>query len=186
MNGKPKFSEFRAWVMCAPERKTNGDRLPLPSLADGKERQTQIKVAQFLVLVALLFVLADQLGHIEERTDANFAPDSTALVNLILYPPQRLENSSKLIVRFRLSNKGNHTVFYPTGTMTSAPVGQLVAHAYSTSDWLSRPSNSEQRVPAAKDFKNSNLRWIEMPPGGWVDGQYRDVGESQEQHAYVI
>jgi hypothetical protein len=32
----------------------------------------------------------------------------------------------------------------------------------------------------------SNLTWIEMPPGGWVDGEFHDGGESPEEHAYVI
>jgi hypothetical protein len=25
-----------------------------------------------------------------------------------------------------------------------------------------------------------------MPPGGWVDGEFQDAGESLEEHAYVI
>ena len=25
-----------------------------------------------------------------------------------------------------------------------------------------------------------------MPPGGWVDGEFPDTGESPEEHAYVI
>jgi len=33
---------------------------------------------------------------------------------------------------------------------------------------------------------DSNLKWIEMPPGGWVDGEFQDAGDSQEEHAYVI
>jgi hypothetical protein len=170
----------------APEPKTNGDRLRLPSQPDDGGRQTEVKVAQFFVSVALLFVLADYLGRVQDRTDANLGPDSISLVNLILYPPERSENTSGFIVRFRLSNKRNHSVFYPTGTTTSVPVGQLVARASSTSDWTNLSGASKQRVPAVEEFTNSNRRWTEMPPGGWVDDEFQGVGESPEQHAYVI
>jgi hypothetical protein len=186
MINRPKFSVFRAWVRRAPEQASNGDKLCLPSQPNWRERQTEVKVAQFLVLVALLFVLADHLGRIQERTDANIGPDSTSLVNLVLYPPERPESTSGFIARFRLSNKGNRPIFYPAGNTTSVPVGQLVARASSTSDWMSLSSTPEQRVPAVEEVKDSNLRWIELPPGGWVDGEFRDVGESSGQHAYVI
>ena len=186
MIDRPKFSVFRAWVRRAPEQESNGDKLCLPSQPNWRERQTEVKVAQFLVLVALLFVLADHLGRIQERTDANFGPDSTSLVNLVLYPPETPESTPGFIVRFRLSNKGNRPIFYLAGNTTSVPVGQLVARASSTSDWMSLSNTSEQRVPAVEEVKDSNLRWIELPPGGWVDGEFRDVGESSGQHAYVI
>lgn len=186
MIDEPKFSVFRAWVGRAREQKSNGDKLRLPSQPNRRGRQTEVKVAQFLVLVALLFVLADHLGRIQERTDATSGPDSTSFVNLVLYPPERSENTSEFVVRFRLSNKGNRPVFYPTGTTTSVPVGQLVARASPTSDWMSLSSTSEQRVPAVEEFKDSNLRWIEMPPGGWIDSEFYDDGESPEEHAYAI
>jgi len=28
--------------------------------------------------------------------------------------------------------------------------------------------------------------WVEMPPGGWVDGEFHDPGESPGEHAYAI
>ena len=33
---------------------------------------------------------------------------------------------------------------------------------------------------------DSNFTWIELPPGGWVDGEFHDPGESPEEHAYVM
>jgi hypothetical protein len=89
-------------------------------------------------------------------------------------------------VRFRLSNRANHSVFYPLGTTTSMPIGQLVARASPSSDWMRLSSTSKQRVSAVQEFMDSNLTWIEMPPGGWVDGEFQDAGESLEEHAYVI
>jgi hypothetical protein len=184
MSGKPKYSILQPCIERS--KKTNGNRLRLRAQPDGRGRQTKVKVAQFFVLVALLSVLADHLSRVQERTDANLGPDSISLVNLILYPSERLGNSSGFTVRFRLSNKGNHSVFYPTDTATNVPVGQLVARASSTSDWMSLSSTSEQRVRAVEKSKDSNLMWIEMPPGGWVDSEFQDVGESPEEHAFVI
>ena len=31
-----------------------------------------------------------------------------------------------------------------------------------------------------------NLMWIEMPPGGWIDGEFQDTVEFPGEHAYVI
>jgi len=28
--------------------------------------------------------------------------------------------------------------------------------------------------------------WIEMPPGGWIDGEFQDTVEFPGEHAYVI
>jgi len=184
MSGKPKYSMLQPCI--EPSKKANGNRLRLASQHGGTGRQTEVKVAQFFVLVALLFVLADHLGRVQKRTDANLGPDSTSLLNLILYPPERSEHISGFTVRFRLINKGNHSVYYPTSTTTSAPVGQLVTRASLTSDWTSLPSASKHLVPEVQELSRANLRWIEMPPGGWVDGEFQDVGESPEEHAYLI
>jgi len=170
MPDKPKFSALQTWVGSSPKVKTNGDRLRLPSQLDGRGRRSDVKVAQFFVLVALLFVLADHLGRVQEGTNANFGLHSMSLVNLILYSPEKSGNSSGLTLRFRLTNKENHSVFYPTSPTMSVPVGQPVVRASWTSDWMSLSSTSEQRVPAVENFTDSNLSWIDMPPDGWVDG----------------
>ena len=189
MSGRPRFSVFRPWVEPSPSKKTNGDRLRLFSPPDGdapEERKANIKLAGFFAVVALLFVLANHLGRVKDRTDANLGLDSTALVSLTLSPPERSGNRAGFSVRFRLSNRGNHSVFYPTGTTTSVPIGQPVARTSPSSDWISLSSTSKQRIPAVQEFTDSNLAWIEMPPGGWVDGEFHDAGESPEEHAYMI
>ena len=126
MSGRPKFSVFRAWVQPSPSRKANGDSLRPHSVPnkDEEERQVNIKLAIFFSVVALLFVLADHLGRVQERTDANLRPDSTALVSLTLSPPQRSGNRAGFSVRIRLSNRGNHSIFYPVRTATNIPIGQ--------------------------------------------------------------
>lgn len=189
MSGGSKFSLFRPRVERSPLKRTNGDMLGLVPLATGDagdERKANNKLAAFFAMVALLFVLADQFGRVRDRTDANLGKDSTALVSLSLLPPERSENGTEFFMRFRLSNRGNRSVFYPMSTNTSVTVGQLVARASPTSDWMSLSSTSKQPVPAIEQFMDSNLTWIEMPPGGWVDGEFQDVGDSPEEHAYVI
>ena len=189
MSDGPRFSLFRPWVEPSLSKKTNGDRLRLLSPPDGdeaEERQTNIKLAGFFAVVALLSVLAEHLGRVEDRTDANLGPDSTTLVSLTLSPPEKSGDRAGFSVRFRLSNRGNHSVFYPTGTTTSVPIGQLVARAFPSSDWISLSSTSQQQVAGVLELVDANLTWIEMPPGGWVDGEFRDAGESSEEQAYVI
>src|SRR5260370_9862831 len=180
MFGRPKFSVFRAWVQPSPSRKTNGDSLRPHSVPnkDEQERQGNIELAVFLVMVALLFVVAEHLGRMQERTDANLGPDSTALVSLTLSPPQRSENRAGFSVPFHLSNRGNHSVFYPMDTTTSVPIGQLVARGSPSSEWLSLSSSSKQRLSAVHEFTDLNLTLFVMPPVGWVDGEFSDTGES--------
>ena len=188
MSGRPKFSVFRAWVQPSPSRKTNGDSLRPHSVPnkDEEERQVNIKLALFFSVVALLFVLAEHLGRMQERTDANLGPDSTALVSLTLSPPQRSGNRAGFSVRFRLSNRGNHSIFYPVRTAANIPIGRLVARTALPSDWTSLSSTSAQRLPAVQEDNDPNLRWIEMPPGGWADGEFSDPGDWTGEHAYAI
>jgi hypothetical protein len=188
MPGRPKFPVFQAWVKPSSPTKTNGDRPSSPPLLDSDENDPQIntKLAIFFVMVALLFVLAERLGRVQEPTDAKLGLDSTALVSLTVSLPQRFGNRTGFSVPFRLSNGGNHAIFYPISRATSPSIGQLVARTSLSTEWMSLSSAWRQRVPAAQEFTDSNLTWIEMPPGAWVDGEFFDTGESREEHAYVI
>lgn len=184
-----QFSLFRSWVPSSSSRKTNGDKLGLLSPGDGdgwQDRKANLKLAWFFGTVAVLFVLADQVGRVQKQTDANFAPDSTALVSLKVLSPVRSGNGSGFSMRFRLNNRGNHSVFYPISTTTGAPVGQLVARTSPASDWTSLSGTSNERVAAVRNFTEQNLTWIEMPPGGWVDGEFPDTGKAPVEHAYAI
>ena len=191
MSWSPKFSLFRPWADPSSPSKTNGDQLRLLSKGDddadaGQHRRANLKRAWFFGTVAVLFVLADQLGRVQKQTDANLAPDSTALVSLQVLPSVRSADGPGFSVRFRLSNRGNHSVFYPVSTATSAPIGQLVARTPPASDWMSTSNSANQSVAAVQDFPDSNPTWIELPPGGWVDGEFTDTGESPLEHAYAI
>jgi hypothetical protein len=186
---RPKFSVFRFWAAPSLSKQTNGDSsrlLSSPGYPAAQERKANINLPAFFTVVALLFVLAEHFGRVEEQPDANLNPNSTALVNLTLSPPERSGNGSGFSVRFQLSNRGNHPIFYPINTTTRAPVGQLVERPSPSSDWMSIASTSKQRVPAVQEFTDSSFPWIEMPPGGWVDGKFHDPGESPEEHAFAI
>ena len=116
MSGGPKFSLFRLWAEPSPLKRKNGDRLglvPLTAGDAGDERKANIKLAGFFVVVALLYLLADHFGRVKDRTDANLGQDSTALVSLSLLSPERSANGTEFLMRFRLSHRGNHSVFYP-------------------------------------------------------------------------
>ena len=188
MSGRPMVLVFRAWEQPSPSKKTNGDSpYSLPkNNNDEEERQLNIKLAVFFTVVALLFVLAERLGRVQERTGMSVGQDSTVLVSLTLSPSRRSGDRAGFYVRFRLNNRGNHSIFYPVDTTTSVPTGQLVARTSPSSEWTSLSSTLKQRLPAAREFLDSNLTWIEMPPGGWVEGEFSDPGESPNEHAYVI
>jgi hypothetical protein len=189
MSGKPRFSMFRPWAEPLLSKKTNGDGLRFysPIQCDQPEEQEpNIKLAWFFATVALLFVLAEHLGRTPERIDTNLGPDSTALVRLTVSPSKRSGDTVGFSVRFRLSNRGSHSVFYPISMTTNTPMGQLVARPTLSSDWMSLSSTSTERVPAAQENNDPNVRWIEMPPGGWADGEFSDPGDWTGDHAYAI
>src|SRR6266851_5088347 len=189
MSRSPKFSVFLPWVEPSSYSKTNGDKQRLLSPNDGgarEERKANIKRAWFFATVAVLFVLANQLGHVRNASDSNSGPASAASVTLTL---SRLEGPRERVgfsVRFRLSNGGKHSIFYPARAGTNAPFGQIVARTSPSSEWISLSTTSKQQVSPVSGFMDANLTWIEMPPGGWVDGEFHDANESSEEHAYVI
>jgi len=189
MSGGPKFSLFRPWGEPSPLKRTNGGRFGLLPLATGEardERKDNIKRAWFFIAVAVLFVLADQLGRVKNASHSNSDLASAELVSLTLSPRDKPGDRPGLSVRFRLSNRGNHTVFYPMRAGTNAPLGQIVARSLPSSEWISLTATSEEPVSAVPGFMETNLTWIEMPPGGWVDGEFHDPGEPPGEHAYVI
>lgn len=189
MSGGPRFSLFRFWAEPSPLKKTNGDRLgsvPLTASGAGDERKTNIKRAWFFIVVAGLFVLAHQLSRVKNASRSNSGPASGELLSLTLSPREGHGDRLGLSVHFRLSNRGNNSVFYPMRAGANVPLGQIVTRASSSSEWISLSTTSQQPVSAVHEFTDTNLTWIEMPPGGWVDGEFHDAGESPGEHAYVI
>lgn len=186
MSRGPRFSLFRPWIDPSSSDKTNGDGSHSLSLSDEDERRRSITLAVFFTVVALLFVLAEYLGRVQKQTAADLAPDSTAFVSLTLLSLEKSGGGGDFSVRFRLSNRGNHSVFYPINTTTNALAGQLVVRASPSVDWTSLPNPSHERVATVQNSRDSNLAWIEMPPGGWFDSKFTDTEKSPAEHAYVI
>jgi len=188
MSGRPKFSLFRAWVEPSALKKTNGRLgLHLPLDGDhGEERKAIVKHAWFFTTVAVLFIFADQLGHVKNVSHSNSGLASAEHVSLALSPEEGPRDRVGLSVRFRLSNRGNHSIFYPMRAETNVPLGQIVTRTSPSSQWISPATVSEQPISAVPGFVDTNPTWIEMPPGGWVDGEFQDLGESPRDHAYVI
>ena len=185
----PKLSVFLPWVEPSSSSKTNGDKQRLLSLNDcdaTEERKANIKRAWFFATVAVLLVLANQLGHVRNASHSNSGLASAELVSLTLSPREGHGDRVGLSVRFRLSNRENHSVFYPMRAGTNVPLGQIVTRTSPSTEWISPSNKSEQPVSPVPGFMDTNLAWIEMPPGGWVDGEFRDAGESPGEHAYVI
>ncbi len=189
MSRGSKFSVFLSWVEPSSSSKTNSDKQRLLSPNDGdasEERKANIKRAWFFATVAVLFVLANQLGHVRNASDSNSEPASAASVSLTLSRLERPRERVGFSVRFRLSNGGKHSIFYPMRAGTNAPLGQIVARTSPSSEWISLSTTSKQQASPVSGFMDTNLTWIEMPPGGWVDGEFHDANESSEEHAYVI
>lgn len=185
----PKLSVFLPWVEPSSSSKTNGDkqRLVSPNGGDaGEERKANIKRAWFFATVAVLFVLANQLGHVRNASDSNSGPASAASVTLTLSRLEGPRGRVGLSVRFRLSNRGKHSIFYPMRAGTTAPLGQIVGRTSPSSEWINLSTTSRQQVSPVSGFMDANLTWIEMRPGGWVNGEFHDARESPEEHAYVI
>jgi hypothetical protein len=67
MTGGPKLFKSHVWAKPSSSQGTNGDKVHSVSNPDARERQTTFKVAQFFILSALLLVLADYLGRVQDR-----------------------------------------------------------------------------------------------------------------------
>jgi hypothetical protein len=144
-----------------------------------------LKHALFYIAVAFLLIFSGVLGRISEPPNSNFRRPSLQGITLVLHPWMRAENQLDLTVRFRLSNMGNHPVLYPVRPDTNVPIGQILTRVSPSSEWT-LSSISQQQSPAGPESIDRNLAWIEMPPGGWVDGEFSDRGESDRDHAFAI
>ena len=159
---------------------------PPSGLAHKEGPKPNLKHAFFYLAVASLLILSNRLGRVSEAPNSNSSRPSLQDVTLVLHPRAYAESQVGLTFRFRLSNMGNHSVFYPVRPDTNVPVGQIVTRTSASPDWITRPATSEQQQSPGTEFIDRNLEWIEMPPGGWVDGEFSDSGKSGGDHAYAI
>ena len=152
---------------------------------DGR-RKSDLKYAFFYLVVAALLILADRLARVSEAPNSNSNRPALQDVTLVLHPQAHVESQAGFIVHFRLSNMGKGAVFYPVHPDTNVPVGQIVTRISPSSEWITLFTSPQQQRSAVPKASDQNLSWIEMPPGGWVDGEFSEPGKSAEEHAYAI
>lgn len=188
MSDKPKFSSTLSRKSSSLGN-GNGHKSyfgPPSELAHEEERKVNLKHAFFYLAVASLLILADQLGRVSEVPNSKSSRPSLEGVTLVLHPQAHVGSQFGLTVRFRFGNVGNHSVFYPVRLDTGVPIGEIVTRTSASSDWMPLSANSRQQWSPARAFIDRNLAWIEMPPGGWVDGEFSEPGDWAGEHAYAI
>jgi hypothetical protein len=162
--------------------------------ADGPKHRTQpLKYAIFYLVVAAVLFVTNQAA--KNPMAGGKQPQSPSNLHIDLSVDRKLEpnrlgsnaaGGGMHIVRFRLTNQGNQPIFYPVSPDTNRPIGHLVYRVAFGSDWqpISEPGLSPSE-PAQTNAKG-HIAWVEMPPGGWADGEYDDPGFPAGEHAYEL
>ena len=161
--------------------------------ADGPKDRTQLlKYASFYLVVAVILLVTNQAA----KNTIGSENQSQSLSNLHIelsvahnLEPDRLGSSptgrGKYVIRFRLTNQGNQPIFYPVSSGTNRPLGQIVYRIAPQSDW--KPLSESELSPSSRAQLNGRgVAWIEMPPGGWADGEYEDPGSPAGDHAIKL
>jgi hypothetical protein len=162
--------------------------------ADGPKDRTQLlKYAIFyLVVAAIVFVSTQAAKNPMAGVNQSQSPPN---LHINLSIARKLESNhlgsnkaggGRYVVHFRLTNQGNQPIFCPLSPNTNRPMGHLVYRIAPGSDWrlLSEPELSPSGP--ARLNANSHSAWVEMPPGGWADGEYDDPGSPAGEHAYEL
>ncbi len=104
-------------------------------------------------------------------------------ITLVVHPGLYNKTRLGLAVSFRLSNQGRRAVFCPVHPGTDVPIGHILVRNSSSSEWTNQSGAPEGQEPKVVD---SQVAWIELPPGGWIDSEFDDRIESPGEHAYAI
>ena len=89
-------------------------------------------------------------------------------------------------MRLRLTNSGNRAVFYPVNNGTQNPVGKSSQRNSSSSEWTTMSDALARGLSRGREIGDTSIAWVEMPPGGWADGEFLDAGDAPGEHAYAI
>ncbi len=161
--------------------------------AGPKDRTQLLKYAIFYFVVAAILFVSNQLAK-HPTADGNQS-QSPSNLHIDLSVARRLEwnrlgsnaaGGATYVVRFRLTNQGNQSIFYPVSAGTNRPMGQLLYRIAPGSDW--RPLSAPEPSPSTPAQLNvrGHIAWVEMPPEGWADGEYEDPGSPVGEHAYEL
>ena len=149
-----------------------------------EERKVNLRHAVFYLTVALVLILANRFGRVNEPQTSTDSRPSAQDVTLVLRLQAGVESQIGPTIRFRLGNGGRHSVFYPVLLGTSVPVGEIETKTSASSDWMPLSAGSQKQW--SSDSFGRTLAWIEMPPGGWCNGEFSDPGPWPGEHAYAI
>jgi len=158
-----------------------------------EDRKANLKYALFFLVVAIMLIVARQLGKDASSTSGQSTSILSVQFDLSVQrtsgeisPERNQSESSGYVVRFRLSNRGNHPVFCPVRPGTNILIGHIVYRTTANSEWMTFAQPAKSTDFHVPESNNQTPTWIEMPPGGWVDGQFHDFGWSGGDHAYVV
>ena len=190
---KPPFF-FRLGEQPLSPRNGNGrkphlvaDAFPGPE----KERQPSIKHVYFFLAVAILLFVTSRLGT------SSMSGVSTSMLN-VRFDLSLQQSSNNVaaeghqpksighLVQFRLTNQGTQPFLCPVRSATNVPIGHVVYRGPGGSEWMTLPESSSSAVLPPQELVDQSPAWIEIPPGGWVNGKFYDPGRPVGDHAYVI
>jgi len=162
-----------------------------PRSAEQRDRTRNLKYAIFCLTVAILLFIGNQLAkhapansgqssaRLNVRFDVSFdRPSDNA-------PPHNRTEFGGYYIRFRLANQGNSSIYCPVRPGTNVLLGHVVHRATSQAEWMALPSSTSTAV-SDQEHVDDGPAWIEMPPGGSVDGRFYDPGWPDDDHAYTF
>lgn len=158
-----------------------------------KDRIQNLKYAIFYLVAAIILFLANRVsthpagnGN-QSQSLSNLRIDLSVAPKLETNPTgSNAASGGTFVVRFRLTNQGNQPIFYPVSPGTNHPMGQIIYRVAPGGDW--KPLSASELSPSTPGQQNvkAHLAWVEMPPGGWANGEYEDPGSPAGDHAFAL
>jgi len=170
----------------------NGMRRNQQDAERSKGQKQLLKYAIFYLVVATILIVANQAAkdpmaraH-QAETPSNLHLD-LSVTKLETNPAEsNTAGRGAIVVRFRLTNQGNQPIFYPVSPGTNRAIGQIVYRIAPGADWEPLSVSGLSRSTPGHENVQAHVAWVEMPPGGWADGEYEDPGSPAGDHAYAL
>jgi len=168
----------------APANGKGHQRLPTRQIhfQAQEERKVNLRLAAFCLAVAAVLILATVLARAGQPPD--LAPDRNPFGGVVLeaHPNPDGRTHQGLVVLFGLCNMGRQAICIPFTPARICRSVQVLVRKQSSSEWI-KPSGASE---AASRETESIRRWIEMPPGGCIDGEFDDQVEVPGDHVYEV
>lgn len=158
---------------------TSGNGTGPQDVVDGdsgkqQERARNLKFAILYLAVGVFLFVANQSAK-QPQADGN-QPNANVGLDLSVGKPEPTgtgndpTEKATYAIRLRLTNRGNQSVFYRVYPGTNRPIGRLVYRVAPGSEWVVLSWPKEPTSTSARPSVGGTVAWVEMPPGGWVDG----------------